>query len=611
MSQRIRLPPMLAPALVVAVALLHCLLYVWLVPPWQAPDEPAQFEYAALVARLGRVPAPSDLDAELDAQIGASLARQRFYEYLQGETPDPPPPTFSAARERFFMPRQVGGDPPLPYLLAAALLSALPLRSVEAQLVALRLLGSLWVAGAALCAYVAGRALSDDRRVALGAGLLVALQPMFAFIGGAAGNDGLANLCGAATCCAALLAINRPAWRRQAVAALALLLPLGLLVKSTLLPAALLLTALGIGFAVLRAARLVPQPALRVSLGGALLLAGLALPAGVLSRDRDPALAAEWHGTTAVSYAPRVDAAPSTGGPALVVYPGKVALQALPDVADDWAQNYELAFSARVWSPDGASGRAVIDFGTDAVTVPFAGAQTPSPVLVRALIPLYCPYVHVAIFADTGTLYADELAATSARRPDLNMLTNADAAGAAVRPGSLSARVSEYLRLRELRWLWQSGQLLAPLPRGPVLARIFFVSFWGQFGWMSVPLVGDTPWEGALLLFCAAGLLGAIVWACGPGASARERWSVALLLALLGGGMLLVVLNAYTQPSMQVVQQGRYLFPALAPLALLLALGWRALVPPRWRGAALAAWVAWWLTFAGAALALVVRAYHY
>jgi hypothetical protein len=611
MSQRIRLPPMLAPALIAAAALLHCLLYIWLVPLWQAPDEPAQFEYAALVARLGRVPTASDIDAELDAQIGESLARHRFYEYLQGETPDPPPPTFSAARERFFMPRQVGGDPPLPYLLGAALLSALPLRSVEAQLLALRLLGSVWVVGAALCAYAAGRALSDDRRVALGAGLLVALQPMFAFIGGAAGNDGLANLCGATTCCAALLAINRPAWRRPAVAALALLLPLGLLVKTTLLPAALLLFALGLGVTALRAARLVPQPALRVSLGGALLLAGAALVAGVLAGDRTPDLAADWHGTTAASYAPRVDAAPATGRPALVVHPGKVALQALPDVAAEWTQDHELAFSSRVWSPDGATGWTVIDFGVDMVAVPFAATGAPTPVLAKALIPKYCPYIHVALFVDTGTLYADELAATSARQPGLNVLANADATGAAVRPGSLSAFASEYLRLRELRWAWHSGQLFAPMPLGPVLARIFFASFWGQFGWMSVPLVGDTPWEGALLLICAVGLLGALVWACGPGAIARQRWSVGLLLALLAAGALLVLLNAYTQPRQQIVQQGRYLFPALVPLALLLALGWRALVPPRWRGAALAAWAAWWLTFAGSALALIVKAYHY
>ena len=599
MRQRIRLLPSIAPALVAALALLHCLLYAWLVPPWQAPDEPAQFEYAALVARLHRVPFASDTDPQLDQAIGESLNRQHFFIYLQGKAPEHAPATLSAAREQFFMPRQVGGDPPLYYVLAAGLLSALPLHSVEAQLLALRLLGGLWAAGAALCAYVAARALSDDRGVALAAGLLVALQPMFAFIGGAAGNDGLANLVGAAACCAAVWAINRPALRWPAVVALALLLPLGLQVKSTLLPATLLLPGIGLALAARGAARLVPQPALRASLGGALLLAGGALVVGVLAADRNPGFAADWHATTAASYAPRLATVPGTGLPALVVPPGQVALQALPDVAGEWTQNHELAFRARVWSPDKATGRAVIDFGWASVAVPFVAGEAPGEVLARTLIPLYCPYVHVAIYADTGTLYADALAATSARQPSLNMLSNGDAASPALWPGSLSALAVQFLRLRELGWAWRSGQLLAPPPLGLDLGRVFFVSFWGQFGWMSLPLVGATPWEPALALICAVGLLGSVVWACGPAARARQRLSVALLLALFGAGIALALLNAYTQPRAQAVQQGRYLFPALVPLALLLALGWRALVPPRWRRLALVAWAAWWLAFAG------------
>ena len=43
----------LIPGLLALLALLHAALYAWLVPPWQTPDEPAQFEYAALISRLG------------------------------------------------------------------------------------------------------------------------------------------------------------------------------------------------------------------------------------------------------------------------------------------------------------------------------------------------------------------------------------------------------------------------------------------------------------------------------------------------------------------------------------------------------------------------------
>ena len=50
--------------------------------------------------------------------------------------------------------------------------------------------------------------------------------------------------------------------------------------------------------------------------------------------------------------------------------------------------------------------------------------------------------------------------------------------------------------------------------------------------------------------------------------------AVALLLLIAAAGVIFPLLNAYTQPRGQALQQGRYLFPALAPIALLLVLGW-------------------------------------
>ena len=56
-------------ALVAGLALLHALLYAWLIPPWQIPDEPSQFEYAALMASLGRVPRAGEADPALDRRL--------------------------------------------------------------------------------------------------------------------------------------------------------------------------------------------------------------------------------------------------------------------------------------------------------------------------------------------------------------------------------------------------------------------------------------------------------------------------------------------------------------------------------------------------------------
>ncbi len=229
---------------------------------------------------------------------------------------------------------------------------------------------------------------------------------------------------------------------------------------------------------------------------------------------------------------------------------------------------------------------------------------------MQTFIPLYCPYVLVAVQSDEGTIYADQLRVESDRRRGLELLSNGDVSVPALHAGAPLERLTRYLRLRELAWIWRSGRLLEPPPLGWGLGRIFFVSFWGQFGWMSLPLVGDTPWEGALGLLCASGLVGVCIWLVRPGRAAWRGCAVLLLLALILGGLLLPLLNAYTQTRDQVIQQGRYLFPAMAPVALLLALGWRALLPMRWRTGALVVWALWWALFAAAALSLIVRFYR-
>lgn len=97
-----------------------------------------------------------------------------------------------------------------------------------------------------------------------------------------------------------------------------------------------------------------------------------------------------------------------------------------------------------------------------------------------------------------------------------------------------------------------------------------FNSFWGQFGWMALPLQG---WM--YLLFQAvtlAGLAGLAVgrWALPrpePPPGQRQAWLLLGLVMALG-------LLAFAYYNTEFIQfQGRYLYPALIPFALLLALG--------------------------------------
>lgn len=111
-------------------------------------------------------------------------------------------------------------------------------------------------------------------------------------------------------------------------------------------------------------------------------------------------------------------------------------------------------------------------------------------------------------------------------------------------------------------------------------ATTTFRSFWGQFGWMALVM---PRWAyAAFALFSVAVLAGAarFVWrARWPGAlSSPQRDGLILYAVTLG-----FVVAAYLIYNLTFVQfQGRYLYPALIPLALLVAIGlagWAALLP--------------------------------
>jgi hypothetical protein len=145
-------------------------------------------------------------------------------------------------------------------------------------------------------------------------------------------------------------------------------------------------------------------------------------------------------------------------------------------------------------------------------------------------------------------------------------------------------------------------QLLAELPG-------LFRSFWGLFGYFSIPL--PTPLYWLLNLLLAIGLLG-FLFALFPIRPNRTRQLPQLPNSLnsLSAGLqktwpiflawLLLIALALLQWTLRTpATQGRLLFPALAPLAILWAAGWLTLLPARWSllpaflMAVLAIWTPW------------------
>ncbi len=140
--------------------------------------------------------------------------------------------------------------------------------------------------------------------------------------------------------------------------------------------------------------------------------------------------------------------------------------------------------------------------------------------------------------------------------------------------------------------------LIAAIGFGPYLSQLLsttYHSFWGQFGWMGVPM----PPRVYLLigLFLAGDLAGLVVLLTAfrdrLRLDAQQKAGVWVL-----AGVLAAVIAEYIYYNLTFVQfQGRYLFPALIPLGLLTVAGlwgWVLLIRQRLRGDRWA-WVLAWI----------------
>lgn len=112
-----------------------------------------------------------------------------------------------------------------------------------------------------------------------------------------------------------------------------------------------------------------------------------------------------------------------------------------------------------------------------------------------------------------------------------------------------------------------------PLPEaaGAFLTTLFH-SFWGQFGWMGIPLDERTYVVLAMwTVLPIAGLTLALVHMAGGEASKRSEL---VALAVLAAATAAVFAEVVYYNLTFIQPQGRYLFPAILSIAILMALGW-------------------------------------
>ena len=122
------------------------------------------------------------------------------------------------------------------------------------------------------------------------------------------------------------------------------------------------------------------------------------------------------------------------------------------------------------------------------------------------------------------------------------------------------------------------------------MIRVTFNSFWGQFGWMAVPLdnvLGGWVYRGfaGLMLIGLSGLIVARLPRQSQAESDTDPRTTLNIWLILTLTLILAVL-AYLYYNSEFLQwQGRYMFPALIPFALVIVYGldaWRNLFLARW-----------------------------
>ena len=200
--------------LLVAAYVLSASLYAWQTPLWQAPDEPAHYNYLTSLANTGKVPVlePGDYPAKYLEEIKA----KKF------------PPGMSVAPIRYEF-----HQPPLYYTLAALVYKVVARRDLSTQVLVLRLLSVLFGAGVVVFAYFIALTLFADKPVlALATATIVATVPMHVAMTAAINNDTMAEFLIAAALWLLIRPVTRDSLLRTRLAT-GLVLGLGLFTKVT------------------------------------------------------------------------------------------------------------------------------------------------------------------------------------------------------------------------------------------------------------------------------------------------------------------------------------------------------------------------------------------
>jgi hypothetical protein len=211
--------------LLLVLTLIRGLIYAVVIPPWQAPDETGHFEYAWLMARLGRVPTPEDISPTFERELMASLYEWRYGEFIGRPLPEGIPDRMRGLPANIFARNSrtvLSGRFSLSYLWSALFLSPFRFQDLTFQLFVARLssvllsMGIVWLAYQTFSELVLSRSYLIWSMTAV-----VVFLPQHTFINSTVGDGPLAELmaCLVLYCWARLFRRGASAWTVIGIAA--------------------------------------------------------------------------------------------------------------------------------------------------------------------------------------------------------------------------------------------------------------------------------------------------------------------------------------------------------------------------------------------------------
>ena len=572
--------------------------YSIIVPPWQAPDEPGHLEYARLLAEKGRPLTTKDISPQLQGEILSSMHDFDFWKYVHQPEPEQLPESFHDDPFLILSGTQVGDEPPLYYLVPALIFALLRPANVVVQLYVMRWFSVLLSSLVVVVAYLtADELFHRDRFLVVGVPVFVAFLPMFTFIGASANNDSMA----------ALLTSLLIYWLVRAF-------KVGLSPRSAFLAALFVVLAVSCKkttlFTIPLAAMAFPiiymwRPGRSWRLDRRQRLAAASLPCIVLLWG-----AWEWCGPNAEGWVQ----SPERGMRVRTTAYARSGLFSFHLGDDSSSEANTVVFvvpastvkqiqggvlTLRAWvrnSGGGHGGYLAIHDSAGVTTGPFETGELWTLHEVNRLISPQVNSVWVVLGAgrepsgeQTADVYFDDVALLAGAGSTVevgNLLYNGSAEFPALRLGPLTRSFAGHFSLSRL--LSSDSFSHANLERYLLYILLAFAGFWANFGWLTIPL--DMIWYEILAFLSLVAVIGLALGGM-RGITGQARggpkpplWRHKALGLLLTAVCLIIVQTLLPMVGRGWQPQGRYLLPAIVPIATLFSLGWREILPRQWQG---------------------------